>query len=132
DEDPNHVGRVKSVTTLEDLLDTVWVGVDCPHDHVQVRRVINDLRLSLEPRRLAFVRPPLLELGYRRSAAPRRVIVLGVDVYRSVGTQRRGAGVGRQGDDGRPLSPSPARRRLLGLSDYLEIESKTKAGQGSE
>src|SRR5438105_2203433 len=125
DEDPNHVGRGKSVTTLEDLLDTVWVGVERPHEHVQVRRVINDLRLSLEARRLAFVRPPLLKLGYRRSAAPRRVIVLGVDVYRSVGTQRRGAGVRRQGDDSRQRSPIHARRRLLGLSDYLKIESKT-------
>src|SRR5438105_15805130 len=93
DEDPNHVGRGKSVTTLEDLLDTVWVGVERPHEHVQVRRVINDLRLSLEARRLAFVRTPLLELGYRRGAAPRPVIVLGADGFLTVGPHGRGARV---------------------------------------
>src|SRR4051812_5781414 len=95
-EDPNHVGRGESVTTLEDLLDTIWVGVECAHEHVHVRRVVNDLRFGLESSRFPFVRTPFLKLRYRRRTTPRRIIVLAVNVDRAVSTHRGSARISRR------------------------------------
>src|SRR5207247_842789 len=48
DEEPNHVGRRKTVTSFEQFDDTIWVGVERSHEHIQIRRVVRDPRFGLE------------------------------------------------------------------------------------
>src|SRR5882757_7501640 len=74
------------------------MGIERAHEHIEVGRVVGDLRFRLEARRLVLVRAPLPELRYRRGGAPDLIVILCI-YYRGRGRTRcRGAAVSRRGD----------------------------------
>src|SRR5258705_6082876 len=74
------------------------MGIERAHEHIEVGRVVRDLRFGLEARRLVLVRAPLPELRYRRGGAPNLIVILCI-YYRGRGRTRcRGAAVSRRGD----------------------------------
>ena len=98
DEDPDHVGRREGVAPLEEPDDAVGVGIERPHEHVEIRRVVCDLRFGAKTRLLSFGGLPLLEPRYWRGSAPDRVVVLAVDHGRGVRADRGRAGIRRRTD----------------------------------
>ena len=131
DEDPNHVGRGETVTTFEQFDDTIWVGVERSHEHIQIRRVVRDPRFGLEPRRLSFRRSPFLEAGDGGSSVPNLIVVLTVDHWRLIGRGRSRAAIGRRGNVRRRLRGSTISSGRGGsLLDGLKIQREGKESRG--
>ena len=68
-----------NVSRREKPDDAVGVRIVRPNEHVEICRVVGDLRLSAKAGFRAFGRLPLSEACNYRSSVPHRIVVLAVD-----------------------------------------------------
>ena len=127
DEQPDHVARRERVAPLEQLDDAVGVRIVRAHEHVQVRRVVGDLRLGLEAgaRLTALGGAPHPERRDRRRVAPDGILVDAVDRDGALGPRRDDSGVG-----GRRCWPANVRRgRSSALRHHGRVGGLQRQGE---